>query len=90
MKTIPPRLQGTDGIRREVALQSTFPGLSPQQVFAKHGVITEEFMERYAFAHARLALKKKSKTLARATCGRPSSTSNPWWSRNERTLLRLA
>ena len=66
MKTIPPRLQGTDGIRREVALQSAFPGLSPQQVFAKHGVITEEFMERYAFAHARLALKKKSKTLARA------------------------
>ncbi|QPJ61525.1 MAG: hypothetical protein G3M70_06330 [Candidatus Nitronauta litoralis] len=53
------RLQGTDGIRREVALQSRFPKLSPQQVFLKKGIITEEFMERYVYAHVRLTLKNK-------------------------------
>ncbi len=53
------RLQGTDGIRREVALQSNFPKLSPQQVFLKHSIITEEFMERYVYAHVRLTLKNK-------------------------------
>ena len=59
-KISPIRLQGTDGIRREVALQSRFPKLSPQQVFLRHSVITEEFMERYVYAHVRLALKSKS------------------------------
>ncbi len=53
------RLQGTDGIRREVSLQSRFPNLSPQQVFLQKGIITEEFMERYVYAHVRLTLKNK-------------------------------
>ena len=46
------RLQGTDGIRREVrpAAAPEFSGLSPQEVFLKRGVITEQFMELYAYA----------------------------------------
>ncbi len=45
------RLQGTDGIRREVRRASEFPGLSPLEVFLQHGVVTETFMELYAYAH---------------------------------------
>ena len=47
------RLQGTDGIRREVKLSSSqeATSLSPQEVFLKLGFITEEFMEIYAYAH---------------------------------------
>lgn len=60
VRKTPFRLQGTDGIRREVALQKNFPKLSPQEVFLQHGIITEEFMERYAYAHVRLELKDKS------------------------------
>jgi len=47
------RLQGTDGIRREVRLSNDalLKGLSPVQAFLERGVITEEFMERYAHAH---------------------------------------
>lgn len=47
------RLQGTDGIRREVrpASSEEFKGLTPQQVFLDRGFITEEFMELYAYAH---------------------------------------
>ena len=48
---IPERVQGTDGIRREVRPQALFPGLSPQAVFLRHGFLTDEFLERYAFAH---------------------------------------
>jgi phosphoglucosamine mutase len=46
-------LQGTDGIRREVKLSSSqeATSLTPQEVFLKHGFITEEFMEIYAYAH---------------------------------------
>ena len=47
------RVQGTDGIRREVRL-STDPSLkdlSPLQSFLDKGVMTDEFMERYAYAH---------------------------------------
>ncbi|VAX32523.1 hypothetical protein MNBD_NITROSPINAE05-648 [hydrothermal vent metagenome] len=49
----PLRLQGTDGIRREVrpANSKEFKNLSPQQVFLDLGFITEDFMELYAFAH---------------------------------------
>lgn len=47
------RLQGTDGIRREVrpAADHRFKGLSPIQAFLDQGVMTDEFMERYAYAH---------------------------------------
>ena len=47
------RLQGTDGIRREVrpAASAEFKGLTPQQVFLDRGFITDEFMELYAYAH---------------------------------------
>lgn len=56
-KKIPPstplRLQGTDGIRREVRQASSkeFAELTPQEVFLERGFITEEFMELYAFAY---------------------------------------
>ncbi|QPJ64182.1 MAG: hypothetical protein G3M78_01705 [Candidatus Nitrohelix vancouverensis] len=46
------RLQGTDGIRREIKRAKQLPGVSPQKAFLKHGVLTEEFMELYAYAHA--------------------------------------
>jgi phosphomannomutase len=47
------RLQGTDGIRREVrpASDPWVKGLSPIQAFLDKGVITDAFMERYAYAH---------------------------------------
>lgn len=49
----PYRLQGTDGIRREVmpAASPDLKGLTPQQAFIEKGVITEELMELYSFAH---------------------------------------
>ena len=46
------RLQGTDGVRRPVAL-STDPrvhGLTPQQAFLEKGLITEQFLELYTYA----------------------------------------
>ena len=48
------RIQGTDGIRREIMSSSSaeLKGLSPQEVFLERGYITEELMELYAFAHA--------------------------------------
>ncbi|MFQ5483599.1 MAG: hypothetical protein ACE5ER_12675, partial [Nitrospinaceae bacterium] len=52
------RLQGTDGLRRDVLPQVEFPGRTPQQVFLNHGVITEEFLERYAFAHVSLLMQR--------------------------------
>ncbi len=47
------RLQGTDGIRREVRPSNdpALKGLSPLQAFLDQGVMTDEFMERYAYAH---------------------------------------
>ena len=47
------RLQGTDGIRREVrpASDVSVKKLSPLQAFLEQGIMTDEFMERYAFAH---------------------------------------
>ena len=47
------RLQGTDGIRRETKL-SSHPGLhgiTPQEAFLEHGLITEQFLELYAFTY---------------------------------------
>jgi len=55
----PSRIQGTDGIRREVRLAASAAcrGLTPQEAFERRGFITEEFMELYAYCHTR-ALKK--------------------------------
>ena len=55
----PLRLQGTDGIRREVrpAASREFKGLTPQQVFLERGFITEEFMELYAFVYVDCLIK---------------------------------
>ena len=48
------RIQGTDGIRREVMLTSSKDtGLTPQEIFVKLGFITKEFMEIYAYAHTK-------------------------------------
>lgn len=47
------RLQGTDGIRRPVAL-ATDPrvkGLTPQRAFLEKGLLTDEFFELYAYAY---------------------------------------
>jgi len=55
-KTIPSteyRLQGTDGIRREVKQASEAMNLTPQEAFLELGFITEEFMEIYAYAHVK-------------------------------------
>ena len=55
------RLQGTDGIRREVIAAShpSVRGLSPQQVFLEKGFITEEFMELYAYAHVASLMQRR-------------------------------
>ena len=47
------RIQGTDGIRRPVALASDarVAGLTPQEAFLKKGLITEEFIELYTYAY---------------------------------------
>ena len=47
------RLQGTDGIRREVrsASDPSLKGLSPLEAFLDRSVMTDAFMERYSYAH---------------------------------------
>lgn len=53
MKDKPERIQGTDGIRREVISlkDDRVRGLSPLEVFLDKNFITEEFLELYAYAH---------------------------------------
>ncbi len=53
------RIQGTDGIRRDVRPQrdAELAGLSPYEAFVGRGVITDAFLEGYAFAFARLCLE---------------------------------
>ena len=55
------RVQGTDGIRREVcpSTSSSLKGLSPLQAFLDEGVMTEEFMERYAYAHVTALIRDR-------------------------------
>ncbi|MEE8260585.1 MAG: hypothetical protein V3R14_06245, partial [Nitrospinaceae bacterium] len=55
------RLQGTDGIRREVCLSTdpSLKGLSPLQAFLDKGAMTDEFMERYVYAHAISLIRAK-------------------------------
>ncbi|MHC4491336.1 MAG: hypothetical protein ACYTDU_06905, partial [Planctomycetota bacterium] len=47
------RIQGTDGIRRQVALASAprLLGLTPQGAFLQEGLITDEFVELYSYAY---------------------------------------
>jgi phosphoglucosamine mutase len=55
----PIRLQGTDGIRREIRhSKEIVPALSPQEAFLEQGFLTEEFMELYAYAQVSLWLEK--------------------------------
>ncbi len=51
----PVRFQGTDGVRRPVKLSSDsqLEGLSPQDVFLKHDVMTERFMELYTYCRVK-------------------------------------
>jgi phosphoglucosamine mutase len=58
----PRRLQGTDGVRREIRLakDSGYGKQTPQQVFLEKGWITEEFMELYAYCYVKNQVKKKS------------------------------
>ena len=56
MQTIvPDRLQGTDGIRREIrsAKDSECRGSTPLQIFLAKGWITEEFMELYVYCYVK-------------------------------------
>ena len=54
---VPPppidRLQGTDGIRRRVARSSNAAvnRLSPLEAYIQRGIITEQFLEQYAYAY---------------------------------------
>lgn len=54
-------MQGTDGIRREVCLSTdpSLKGLSPVQAFLDKGVMTDEFMERYVYAHVISLIRAK-------------------------------
>ncbi len=55
------RLQGTDGIRREVMLSTdkSVAGLSPLSALLEYGVMTEKFMELYLYETTRLFIDKK-------------------------------
>ena len=57
----PNRLQGTDGVRREIksAKDSECKGKTPIQVFLEKGWITEEFMELYSYCYVKNQPKKK-------------------------------
>ena len=49
------RLQGTDGIRASTALAKDLAaGVTPQQAFLEHGVLTETFVELYVYCYCRL------------------------------------
>ena len=52
---VPDRLQGTDGIRREIksAKDSECRGTTPLQIFLEKGWITEEFMELYVYCYVK-------------------------------------
>ncbi|NIQ02654.1 MAG: hypothetical protein GWM98_21695, partial [Nitrospinaceae bacterium] len=56
------RIQGTDGIRREVMLSShpSLKGWTPVRAFLERGVITEQFMECYAYAHVLSLIRQKA------------------------------
>jgi phosphomannomutase len=62
MQKIINRLQGTDGVRREIkpAKDHECRGQTPQQVFLEKGWITEEFMELYAYCYVKNQSGQKS------------------------------
>ncbi|MBF0170973.1 MAG: hypothetical protein HQK87_07795 [Nitrospinae bacterium] len=53
------RLQGTDGVRRVVRPHDdpTIAGLTPQEAFLRHDVITAPFLELYTFCRVRQLLE---------------------------------
>jgi len=59
----PKRLQGTDGVRREIKQAKVCPGWTPQQVFLEKGWITEEFMELYAYCYVKNQKRAKKSTI---------------------------
>lgn len=61
-KPTPSRLQGTDGVRREIKLANDIEcsRKTPQQVFLEKGWITEEFMELYAYCYVKNQPQKKT------------------------------
>lgn len=52
------RFQGTDGIRSEAKPAAACEPLSPQRLFCEKRVITERFMELYAYAYIRLLISE--------------------------------
>ncbi len=52
------RFQGTDGVRRHVKLSDdpAIAGLAPQDAFMEHGVMTEQFMELYAYCRIKMLI----------------------------------
>jgi phosphoglucosamine mutase len=68
-KIVPSRLQGTDGIRREIksAKDSECKSLTPLQTFLEKGWITEEFMELYVYSYVKSQFKKKSASSKKRT-----------------------
>jgi phosphoglucosamine mutase len=61
-KSAPERLQGTDGVRREIRLakDSECRDFTALQTFLEKGWITDEFMELYTYCYVKNQLKKKS------------------------------
>lgn len=61
-KALPNRLQGTDGVRREIRLSkdSECKGTPPLQTFLEKSWITEEFMELYSYCYVKKQFKAKS------------------------------
>jgi phosphoglucosamine mutase len=61
-QTLPHRLQGTDGVRREIKSNknSDCKGLNPLKIFLEKGWITEDFMELYVYCFVKIRLKKKA------------------------------
>ncbi|MBT6346601.1 MAG: hypothetical protein HOJ49_07675 [Nitrospina sp.] len=67
-KIVPERLQGTDGVRREVKLAKDPEclNLTPLQTFLEKGWISDEFMELYTYCYVKNQLKKKSASAKKA------------------------
>lgn len=61
-KAVPDRLQGTDGVRREIKSfkDAECKGQAPIKVFLEKGWITEEFMELYAYCYVKSQSKNKN------------------------------
>ncbi|MDH5542360.1 MAG: hypothetical protein OEY64_05290 [Nitrospinota bacterium] len=51
------RIQGTDGVRAQVAIATGFEE-GPLEVFQKYGVMTEEFFELYCYSHVTALIER--------------------------------